>query len=241
MKKLILLLGLPFFFTSCFIDFSGDSIFGCKSGRGDIVTKEFVLPHFDRVHLNLAGDLFVSMGDEQRIVIEGQPNVIDQIDDKVKNEKWEIEFNGCMNNYDDLKIYVTLPRYEEITLNGSGKVYGETVITANDLDVNLSGSGSIDLETVTSQVSAVISGSGKIFMEGETEEFDLKLSGSGDFKGYNLLTVDTDILVSGSGDTEIFTSDFLKVRISGSGDVFYKGQPDLDVKVVGSGEVIDAN
>ena len=98
-----------------------------------------------------------------------------------------------------------------------------------------------DLALEADDIEVDISGSGKVVLEGIADEIDLNITGSGDLRAFNITAREGNIKISGSGDAEVRIEDRLDVRITGSGDVYYKGQPLLDVSITGSGEVIDAN
>ena len=74
-------------------------------------------------------------------------------------------------------------------------------------------------------------------MGGEVEAQDIRISGSGDFRGQDLSTTSTSVVVSGSGDVDVRAEDELDVMISGSGSVRYGGDPSISKVVSGSGSV----
>ena len=236
MTCLILLLG-----SSCGLN-DDESIFGCIDGEGGTITEELVLDNFTKIKLKIAADVYVTQGDTQKVEVKGQQNVIHQMDLDVNGETWEIELDDCVRNYDELKVYITIPEIKELNISGSGMIYGENNFAVGDLKLRISGSGDIDLGlTESTDVDSKISGSGKIKLAGVADRFKLHISGSGDYRAFDLETEDGDIKISGSGDAEVTVNDELDVEISGSGDVYYKGDPDLRLDISGSGNVVDAN
>lgn len=237
------------FLAGCLILFLGscglnddEGWFDCNEGEGQIITEELLLDDFSKVKLKTSGDVYVTQGDVQKVEVEGQQNIIYQLDLDVNNETWEIEFDECVRDYDDLKFYITLPEIKELNISGSGMIYGENDFAVGDLRLRISGSGDIDLALASStDVDSKISGSGKIKLQGSADRFKLKISGSGDYRAFDLDTEDGDIEISGSGDAEVTANDELDIKISGSGDVYYKGNPALRIDVSGSGNVVDAN
>ena len=61
--------------------------------------------------------------------------------------------------------------------------------------------------------------------------------GSGGIKCFELLSEQTKIGISGSGDAQVYASKQLDVEINGSGSVAYKGSPAVSQNVSGSGSV----
>ncbi len=231
---------LLLFGSSCGLN-DDESIFGCVEGNGDTITEALLLDDFTKIKLKISADVYLTQGDVQEVLVEGQQNIIHELDLDVNGETWEIEFDNCTKDYDNLKIYITLPEIKELNISGSGMIYGENDLAVGDLRLRISGSGDIDLLGVAEDIDAKISGSGKIKLEGSADRLDLAISGSGDYRGFNMIIDRVDIKISGSGDVEVKANETLDVDISGSGDVYYRGDPDLSIDISGSGEVIDAN
>ncbi|MBN2664222.1 MAG: DUF2807 domain-containing protein [Bacteroidales bacterium] len=128
-----------------------------------------------------------------------------------------------------------------IQIAGSRNITVLDTINTENLDVEIAGSGSIELKTAASKIDANIIGSGDILIGGSTIIQYLRINGSGSYSGFNVLSEDVEITVSGSGDTEITVTDNLDVKILGSGDVYYMGTPNINLNISGSGSVINRN
>ncbi|MEO0340730.1 MAG: head GIN domain-containing protein [Bacteroidota bacterium] len=241
LKLFVLVLLAGFGLTGCIIDIDGDGIGSCIRANGPTVTEVLDIAQFDGIDLQIPADVFITQGPNFEVRVEGQENAVEQLDRDVRNGFWEIEFDRCMRNLDDFRVYITMPDITELYVSGSGVIIGENIFVTGDLTLSVSGSGSIDVGLDSDDIDTRISGSGDIRMEGLADEVRHRTSGSGDLFAFDLETRTSDITISGSGDAEVFVQDELTIRISGSGDVFYKGRPSLNVSVSGSGRVIDAN
>ena len=242
MKWMIMIAMAATFASGCFIDIDDDGdIFGCVRGRGPIVSQEFILPDIYGLALHLPGDVFITNGPDQEIIVEGEENILDEIEFDVRNGIWQVETDRCVKDVDDLRIFITIPMVEELSIIGSGNIVSENTLAADDLDLNIIGSGNIDIAVDADDIDAKISGSGDMRLEGIAEDVELNISGSGDYRAYGLNALSGDVRISGSGNAWIFAQESLKVRISGSGDVRYQGDPSLDISISGSGRVIDDN
>jgi hypothetical protein len=186
-------------------------------------------------------DVYITQGPVFEVRVEGQANVIEELELDVRNRFWEIEFDRCIRNMDGFRIYITMPDIRELRISGSGEIYGENVFITDDLDLRISGSGNMDLALDADDINAFVIGSGDLRLEGLADDLVLRISGSGDLYGFDFECNSADIEIVSSGDAEVFVNSRLDVRISGSGDVFYKGNPSIDQRTSGSGRVIDAN
>ena len=239
----IWLIGLTLFFSGCIIDIDdGDDFFDrCVDGQGPIVTEEFVLSEIKGFDLNGTADIIIQQGNEQQIIVEGQQNIIDLIRSNVRGRIWEIDFRNCIENLSNLKITITIPEIEYMAISGSGSVFSPDPIVSDELALQISGSGDMDLLLEVAEVDADISGSGTMRLEGIADFHNIRISGSGDLKAFDFETLQTRIEINGSGDAEVNVVDDLNVKIRGSGDVLYRGNPALSVTISGSGEVVNAN
>lgn len=227
--------------TSC-QDRGNNGLFNCIEGEGDVVTQELLINEFTSVRSRGTSQVYITQGIDFKVEVEGQQNIIDNIETDIQDGEWEIEFDECQKNFTDLKIYITMPVVKSLEVSGSGDMYGQDAFIVDDIDLKVDGAGSIEvaLENAT-EVDARISGSGKIKLEGTTNYLGSKVSGSGDLEAYDLESNIGNIKIVGSGDAEVTVYDELDIRIEGSGDVYYKGNPIINVDITGSGDLKNMN
>lgn len=244
-KWMILALACTMMASSCFVDIDDDDddggTFGCLDGSGARITETLILDSFTGVEVSLPAKVTITQGPVQEVVVEGRESIVQNLELEVRNNIWVITIDGCVNNVGDLNVFITIPDVTSLGITGAGEIISDNVLVIGDLDVDIAGSGDIDLAVEADDIDSEIIGSGKIFLEGIADEIDFEIAGSGDYKTFNLQSRDAEVKIIGSGDAEVFVTDKLKVEISGSGDVFYKGNPSLDLSVTGSGQVVDAN
>jgi hypothetical protein len=226
----------------CFFDFDEDDDFlSCVNGRGSIVNESFDLPAFDAIVLDMNAEVFIQQGPQQEVTIEGQQNIIDRIRLTVRDGEWVIEPDRCLRDFSDVRIFITVQDVRRLELSSSGRIFGENTFNIDDIELRLSGSGSIDLGLNCDDVTATLPGSGTIALEGTGDELDFNLSGSGELKAFGMQMNEADVVISGSGDAEVRVVNRLSARISGSGNVLFRGNPVVNSTITGSGRVIDAN
>jgi len=224
----------------CIIDADGD-LFNCERGEGPSITRVLNISDFHSFKLDISADVYIKQGDEQFVEVRGEENIIDLLERDVRSGTWEIDFQDCVRNHDELEIFITLPEFRRIEIDGSGDVFGQTDLVGNSIELEIDGSGDMDLRLDMGLVAAKIDGSGDMELEGLCDDFEIRINGSGDIMAFDLNALRADVRINGSGNVEVFAQDFLRIDIDGSGDVYYKGNPELDVRIDGSGDVIDAN
>jgi hypothetical protein len=198
------------------------------------------LSGFNKVSFGVAGNLYVKLGDNFNVVLEGDDDVLDEVKTEVSGGRLVIKrenhyFN--MNN-DKVNVYVTMPEMEGLGVSGSGKAEIQDNLKSADLNLSVSGSGKLytaDLDV--NNLHCSISGSGDIIVRGgNIGTGDLSISGSGNYEGEAAEIGTASVSISGSGNCTCNVTDNLKGGISGSGNVTYSGNPKVDVRVSGSGK-----
>jgi hypothetical protein len=226
---------LPMTLVSCHDDF----MIGI-SGQGEIVEQTINPGHFDGFVSGIPADIYLTQGSEQKVVIRAQQNIIDNIEtDRFDSGTWTIHYRELVRYSKPVKIFITVPTLNKAGVSGSGNIVGMTPFTNLDkLNLIVSGSGSIDLNSVSNQADVIVSGSGTITLEGGTDQVNMVISGSGSFHGTNFITRRAEVFVSGSGDARLGVDEYLRATVSGSGDVYYYGNPELVRHISGSGSIV---
>ena len=219
---------------------------------------------FTKLSFRVPGKLYLKQGSPQKVELEGPADVLKEIETEVsggklvigKDNKW---MNWSWGDKDKITAYITVKDISAISVSGSGDLIGDGKFTTGDLDLNVSGSGSLQIEAaVNGSVNADVSGSGDLNLKGSCTNFESDVSGSG--KVILAATVNgiADFGISGSGKIQAegtskevkasisgsgkvmasnLETDKCTVRISGSGDVEINVKSDLDATISGSGSV----
>ena len=224
MKRLYLIAALLMLVTSAF---------GQKETRK--------VGEFDGISLGIAADVYLSQGSPAKLVLEGDQDDLEDVITELRGSTLVIKYKnsrGWNFRMDKIDIYITTPEINEISLGGSGMVRGETPISSDDLELEVSGSGKIRLQVSADRLTQRISGSGNIELSGEADSADVGISGSGSLNAEDLSVDHYNIRISGSGKCRIHAGDSIEANISGSGSVYYTGDPDRIISnVSGSGKV----
>ncbi len=211
---------------------------GSIKGEGDVVKQEISLESLRGIDLAFDGDVIITPGSNQKITIEGQKNIIDNIKHEVRNGVWHIAFDKNVKEAKNVTVYITLVGLEELALSGSGSIKSTGKFSGlKDLEIAMSGSGDIEFDYEAQSTDLRLSGSGEIDLSGASKSLSISISGSGDVKTKDLVAEDCSVHISGSGDASVLANKNLDIHISGSGDVTYAGSASVVSKISGSGEV----
>lgn len=235
MKKLLLLI-LSLALTT--------NLFAQKKvkGNGKMTSITRTTDSYDKISCAGSFDYILVAGPEGNITIEGEENLLEYIETKVKDDKLVVAVKNGINlrtsSNKPIKITIPFQDIDQVGLAGSGDLWNKDVITADAFVAYLSGSGDVTLTINTQSVDGKMAGSGDLILKGSTNNLGVSVAGSGDFHGFELEANHTNVSVSGSGDAEVVSNQSLKARVAGSGNIEYKGNPEKeDTSVAGSGSI----
>lgn len=219
--------------TSC-----TDQYFPGITGEGEVIEATLTPNDFTGFVSAIAADVYLTQGDTQKVVVEAQENIIDNIRTHVSNGIWLIEYRNLVFRAEPVKIFITVPDLTKAAISGAGSITGLTPFeNLGHLEFAISGAGDMDMEAESEELDVRISGAGDLNLRGTTEYLDISISGAGSVDAYDLPARDTEIVISGSGNAYVDVEDYLNVTISGSGSVYYEGNPEVDLLITGSGKV----
>ncbi len=190
------------------------------------------LSGFTKINFGISGDVYINIGSEFKVVLEGEKEYLDDIITEVsggkltiKHENWRRN-NWRLNMNEKVMIYITLPELNGLGVSGSGKAEIMDAVKTDDLYLSVSGSGKIYSSDITaSSLDCSISGSGDIILngKGKCDRADLSISGSGNYMGESFKIGSVEVHISGSGNCTCYVTELLRASVSGSGNVTYNG------------------
>ncbi|MBL4624703.1 MAG: DUF2807 domain-containing protein, partial [Flavobacteriales bacterium] len=218
--------------------------FPCVKAKTTTTEETRSVNQFSKIDLCIAANVFVTQDatlTEDQVRIAASENVIEHIETKVEGNTLKITSDRCINGNGNITIYIKSNDLTGVSISGSGDVIAREPVESTSMDLDISGSGSIEMELTATSIDAGISGSGNMDLTGFASELTISISGSGDIEAVTLETNRTNVSIVGSGSADVNVTERLDVSISGSGNVSYIGQPDLHVSLSGSGDIINNN
>lgn len=206
--------------TACYYsssDFKADRSF---------VKRVVKVGYFCKIESYTSADIKFVQGKKSSVRIEGTKSLVDNLDVRQKGETLVINTKGRGIRFvgqSRLTVYVSSPDITSVYLKGSGDFEAQSNIDTDALDVDLSGSGDVDLRKVL------------------CDNISLRLRGSGDVKAQSVDCAAANLELNGSGDLDV---KMLKARkavaaLRGSGDLdaTLSGVPDVQASLFGSGDL----
>ena len=221
---------------------------GCIGGRtirgsGSVIEEERTVGAFEQVEFATVGSLIIEVGEQERLLVEAEENLMEYIEVDVRGDTLEIGMSPgiVIIPTEAIHFYLTVVELEGVHLSGLGSVeLPDFAVTRFEIDI--SGAGDINFDELeATQLDVSISGLGSLTIdEGEVEEQEIHISGGGDYNAGDLESVRTEVFLSGLGSATVRVEEHLSVDISGAGSVEYYGSPSVDQNISGVGHVEQA-
>jgi hypothetical protein len=208
---------------------------------GPVSTSVPVQGAFDRVESRGSFDVQVREGGPASVEIVAEPGEAERIQVEVAGGVLRLSLEGgeAWGSSGDALVKVVLPEFRGLSVRGSGKGAAESGPVPRDVELVVSGSGSLSWKGAASSLRAAATGSGALRAAGPSAKLSVAVSGSGNAS----VAGDTGparVEVSGSGGVTLAgKGERLEVSIAGSGGVHAKDFPvrDASVSIAGSGDV----
>lgn len=252
-------------FIADVLDLPGMSVAGGSGqrerGSGNLVREERDVHDFTEVELHQIGNLIITQGDEEKLVIEAEDNILPHIETTVSGgcliiTRQHLLFDW-MHPTLPITFYLSVKELNRAKLSGSGAIecdhlksdrfrldisgsgktkFGE--LAADSLEINVSGSGAGRFGNVSvDEIETRISGSGDLTVAGQVTSQEIRISGAGKYDAEELSSEAADVDITGAGDARLRVARELRVSITGSGSVRYHGSPAVQKRISGSGRI----
>ena len=241
MKKLLLLITI--LFTTAVSGFSQTKITQTRDVSG-----------FTFVQLEIPATVYITQENHFSVQVSASQELLDKINTEMKDNTLEIssEKDNNWKNFKgdfwkdkgDVIIYISMPKPNGLQVSGSGIVKAQNNFTTDYLEIEVHGSGMIDLKDFKAEkASIIVQGSGMIKQQnGVASGLVEEVHGSGNIGAASLMSSVTSISLEGSGNIKInqLQSEKLEASLGGSGSItVIKGTASSTVlEDVGSGEIV---
>ena len=248
MKKLLIFLAAAAMAVSCIINLGGNGILwvGEYTEEGIDHTEVREVGHFRAVASSLPANVYYVQADKQEVRVETTEELAPKVLTTVEDGKLSLKLESGRYPKLILRVVVSSPDIEKLSVSGSGNLFHEGVLHASgSLALKVSGSGDMVMGEIDSRDFTVqCSGSGSIRADKlACDDFDGKVSGSGNVRMGSISCDDFETGVSGSGDffvDKLTSTGGASVRVSGSGNVRLSEvavDGNMDLKTGGSGDI----
>jgi phage shock protein PspC (stress-responsive transcriptional regulator) len=214
-------------------------------GNGILTEKTDTIAPIDHILLEngLVAHLQIEQipGNYTSILLSGDENLIANVHYRVNNGKLRLftDNHFYLSRDNNLIIKVQTPSLKKIEPGISGRTYMSKAFICNELEIELSGAGYFQADSLTVQTLKVdLEGSGFVKIAGYARNVKFDLDGAAKVDAWDLLSDTLDAEVNGVGSIRCNPTEYLKGKVNGIGNIKYKNEPkQRNVRVFGLGSI----
>jgi hypothetical protein len=209
-------------------------LMGCAqvsiTGSWNVLTREETITSFDQVDISQSFNVDITQGEDFRVVIRVDDNVVEYLDVIKQGSTLKIGLDPG-NSYTivnaTMEAEVTMPELVGLDLSGSSVANLSGFESTKSLVVDLSGNSSLlgDIQAGDSRFD--VSGNSSVTISGSGGDLTVDASGSSDVDLADFPGSDGAVDASGSSTVTVNLSGRLDADASGSSDIYYLGDPEL--------------
>jgi len=220
-------------------------ISGCglnfKSGNGKMEEIQTEVQSFDEIFVGGNFDVTLIPSDKNSVLISADENLMKYINVEVHNSSLNINTVHSLKSSKGIRITVNYTKLTGIYSTGASKITHNNALKAHEFEIDLSGTGSIELELDVDTTSVTMTGAGLVKLNGKTSLLSAVISGAGGLVASDLIAQNCDISLSGVGGASVYATDKLEANISGIGGIQYSGNPaHIEKSITGLGKITQA-
>jgi len=207
-----------------------------ERGSGDMITKNYDLESYNEVELVGDYEVVLIQSDQERLEIEADDNLMDDIEVDVFGKTLRVE-SRRIRSRKGIRLEIYYKEIEGLHAGGAMDLTSRNPIRAKFFDLGLSGAGAVRLEFEGEKLELQVSGAGDVELSGNTRDLEVRMSGAGGLDAFDLRAEYARVRISGVGGAEVYVTKELDANISGMGDITYRGNPtvvDKDVSGLGT-------
>ncbi len=195
------------------------------------------LDGFTEIDMAGSGDLLVTEGDSFEIEVTTDSALQEYVTTEVVGNTLRIEQHySIIGASPSVAVSVTVPDLTRLDVSGASEATVRSV-TAESLDVGISGAGDIDLAADAQRLTISVTGAGTVTAHGTVDSGSVTVSGAGGINGEDMTIADATVSVSGAGSVKVRVRQSLDAHVSGAGNVVYYGDPTVTKDISGAGSI----
>jgi hypothetical protein len=211
---------------------------GLVRGSGNVEKEERDVSGIDEIDFSGMGNLIITQGEEESLVVEADDNILPLIETDVFGDTLSLGYKTGYNFIptSNVRFYLTVIDLDKISLKGAGKIDCDNLET-DELEFEISGAGDIDFTIDADDLKVSSSGAGDMDFSGKVQSQDVDISGVGRYNSKELESKECTVTLSGAGSATVNVTEELDIKISGVGNVYYIGAPRIKQSISGLGKI----
>ncbi|MBN1416295.1 MAG: DUF2807 domain-containing protein [Bacteroidales bacterium] len=205
---------------SCYFD-NIDTV----TGNGKVVKETRDVSRFTELKVATGIDAIITQGDNESVVVEADENLQEWIKTEVVDNRLKVYSDKNIRSAREKKVYITYKKLNSIDITSAGDVDGDNTLVTDELDIEMSSAGDLNLDVEVDKLEIDISSAGDAKLSGKTNYLKADLSSAGDLNAFDLEAKSGDVNVSSAGSARVFITEEASFKCSSAGNITYMGEP----------------
>ncbi len=196
------------------------------AAQGNAEGRRYAPGPFDTLVMSGSATIRLVQGSEDSVFVEGDDDAQQALSLDLEGPTLRVRPSGTWKFWrgKPQQIVVTARDLKRVEISGAGDVIAPDLLQMRQLQVRISGAGSVRLDKVkVGSLEFNVSGSGSGTMTGSADELVVRISGRGSYLGENLVAQSANVTVSGAGDVKVWATKELTASVSGVATVDFWG------------------
>lgn len=200
------------------------------SGSGNIETQEKSFTGFDQVEASHVFQVEINQGEDFSVIVRTDDTVSEFVQVTKRGNTLKLglkpDHTYTFKNV-TLEATITMPELTGVSLSGASRARVTGFKSARDLDLDISGTSSVEGDIEAGTVTCELSGSSTINLDGSADDLTVKASGGSIVKLSDFPATNADIEASGASTVTVNVNGTINANASGASRVYYVGSPTL--------------
>ncbi len=194
-----------------------------EKGNGNVVKEDRKIESFSRIICRNSINLYLTQGEEEKITIEADDNLMELIITEVKDQSLEIYLTKTVKEAKKLNVYVTFKTISMLQNSGATTTHSQNKIKADNFQLNTSGASDVKLDLEVNNLVCDISGASVVKLKGSANLMNVEVSGASDFSAGELVAQTCNVSASGASNAFVTAIKAIEMDESGVSNISYSG------------------
>lgn len=197
-----------------------------EKGNGNVVTQERNLAEdFTEIRGSAGLDVYLTQGNENKIVVEADENLQQYITTDIKNGKLHITTSSNIGRSKAKKVYVTFKQLNNIEASSGADVIGNSVIKSKNLSLRSSSGADLTVEVFSQELVIKSSSGSEVAVSGKSSILKADASSGSEIDAEDLYVASCNAEASSGAEITVNVKDKLETNASSGGNINYYGNP----------------
>ncbi len=199
---------------------------------------EYPFEGFDEVVIASYFDIDIRQGKEWEVILRGDNDDLDDVYVNQVGDKLEVKFKEDNWEWwkdrkkDKVALFIVMP--ELVYLQVIGDTDGEVKdFEGNELEIEAIGGCDLYVDVNYRDIEVNLTGASTMDLNGETDDLSAEVVGASSLSAYDLIARRAYIAVVGASKAEVFASDEIEIDAAGVSKVRYRGTDNVTIDEAG--------